>query len=257
MQIDWIMLSNVVIVIFAVIGFFRGWWKEAITLFLLALLVSLLQYPELAQQIVDWINNGIATIWPYLTSIFSFIDEVTVFQLDAGRASTWLTILFLLLGLSAFLARLFLPGTTSKVPSKYYTVTLMGRILGLLIGGANGFLFINLVREYLDGRNLPGSTSFQTEISVTGGGSFAPAASNLSIQAINLPSVTILDSYIPWLIIGAGLLVIVAVLWSRVKWVTKPGAGSKIDYVPPYGYQLFKVEKPPEKPKPQEVKVIT
>ncbi|NJN94806.1 MAG: hypothetical protein HC875_12275 [Anaerolineales bacterium] len=118
MQIDWIMLSNVVIVIFAVIGFFRGWWKEAITLFLLALLVSLLQYPESAQQIVDWINSGITTIWPYLASLFSFIDTTTVFQFDAGRASTWLMLLFLLLGLSAFLARLFFARHDQQGPLK-------------------------------------------------------------------------------------------------------------------------------------------
>ncbi len=257
MQIDWMTLSYLVIGFFAFIGFFKGWWKEAITLCLLTLLVLLLQYPEWAQQIVDWINSGITAIWPYLTSIFSFIDTTTVFQLDASRASTWLAILFLLLGFSAFLARLFLPGTTSKIPSNYYTVLPIGRVLGLLIGGVNGFLFINLVREYLDGRSLPGSSTLQTEISVAGGSSFAPAASNLSIQAVNLPSVTILDSYIPWLIIGAGILILAAAFLSRVKWVTKPGVGSKIDYVPPYGYQLFKVEKPAEKPKPQEVKVIT
>jgi len=256
MQIDWMMLSYVVIAFFAIIGFFRGWWKEAITTFFLALLVLLLQYPDWARLLIDWINAGIAAIWPYLASLFSFIDSATVFQLDASRASTWLVILFLLLGLSAFMARLFLPGTTAKAPSKYYTVTLIGGVLGLFVGGVNGFLFINLVREYLDGRNLPGNTTFPTEITIAGGSASAPAASNLSIQVVNLPNITILDSYIPWLIIGTGLLVLVAVLWSRVKWVTKPGAGSKIDYVPPYGYQPFKAEKPSETPKPQEVKVI-
>jgi hypothetical protein len=256
MQIDWMMLSYVVIAFFAIIGFFRGWWKEAITLCFLTLLILLLQYPDWAQRVIDWINAGIAAIWPYLASFFSFIDGTTVFQLDASRASTWLVILFLLLGFSAFIARLFLPGTTNKVPSKYYTVTMIGRLLGLLFGGVNGFLFINFAREYLDGRNLPGNTTFPTEITIAGGNASVPAASNLSIQVVNLPNITILDSYIPWLIIGTGLLVLVAVLWSRVKWVTKAGAGSKIDYVHPYGYKPLQIDKP-KKPEPQEVKMVS
>lgn len=257
MQIDWMTLSYLVIGFFAVLGFFRGWWKEAVTAFLLALLVLLLQQPEWAQWIIDWLNKGIAAILSFLADLIGFTTTPdAVFQLDTSRSSTWLGILFLTLGLSALIARFFLPGTTSHAPSKYYTVTLIGRVLGVLMGGVNGFLVINLVREYLDGRNLPGNTSLQTEIILQGGSSSAPPLSTLSIQAVNLPSATILDSYIPWLIIGGGFLILLAILWSRIKVVTKAGAGTKIEYMPPYGYKPFPIEPKPKPPPPQEVKVI-
>lgn len=256
MQIDWMTISYIVIGFFAVIGFFRGWWKEAITTFLLALLVLLLQQPQWAQMLIDWLNQGIAAILSVLADILGFtVSSDTVFQLDAGRPNTWLIILVLTLGLSSLIARFFLPGTTNRIPSLYYTVTPIGRLLGLLVGGVNGFLFINLIREYLDGRNLPGNTSVGASIAQSGGSS-TPALSTLSIQAVNLPSATILDSYIPWLIIGGGLLIIFAVFWSRIKVRTKPGAGSKIEYVSPYGYKPFKIERPPRR-EPQEVRVIS
>lgn len=256
MQIDWMTISYLVIGFFAVIGFFRGWWKEAITTFLLALLVLLLQQPEWAQTVIDWLNRVIAAILTFLADIFGFTTTPeTVLQLDPSRASTWLAILILTLGLSALIARFFLPGTTSKSPSKYYTVTQIGRLLGLLVGGLNGFLFINLVREYLDGRSLPGNMPVEAGLISQSGGSATPPLSTLSIQAVNLPSATILDSYIPWLIIGGGFLILFAVLWSRIKLRQKAGAGSKIEFVPPYGYKPFAV-KPEKPPEPQPVKVI-
>jgi hypothetical protein len=256
MQIDWMTLTYIVIGFFAIIGFFRGWWKEAITTFLLALLVLLLQQPEWAQWLIDQINRGITAILSILDDLFDFIDIAEEnFQLNASQASTWLLILVLTLGLSALIARFFLPGTTSKSPSRYYTVTLLGRVLGLLVGGLNGFLIINLVREYLDGRNLPGNTSLPAEITSQGGSSSAPPLSTLSIQAVNLPSATILDSYIPWLIIGIGFLILLAVLWTRIKVRRKTGAGTKIEYVPPLGYKPFAV-KPEKPPEAQPVRVV-
>src|SRR5512145_1865271 len=124
MQIDWMTLSYIVIGFFAVIGFFRGWWKEAITTFLLALLVLLLQQPEWAQWLIDQINKVITTVLSFMDNLFDFIDIAEEnFLLDASQASTWLLILVLTLGLSALIARFFLPGTASKLPSRYYTVT--------------------------------------------------------------------------------------------------------------------------------------
>jgi hypothetical protein len=257
MQIDWMIVSYLVVGFFAVLGFFRGWWKEAITTFLLALLVLLLQHSNWAQTLIDWINKGIATVLLLLADIFGFTaSSDTIFQLDASRPSTWLGILLLTLGLSALFARFFLPGTASKIPAQYYTVTLIGRLLGVMVGGLNGFLIINLVREYLDGRNLPGSTPVGTSAVAQSGSAASPALSTLTIQAVNLPSSTILDSYIPWLIVGGGVLILLAIIWSRIRIARKAGAGSKLEFVPPFGYKPFKIERPPRR-EPQEVRVIS
>lgn len=257
MQIDWTLLSYIVIGFFAVLGFFRGWWKEAITAFLLALLVLLLQNPDWAQTVIDWLNRVIVAAATFLNTLVGFPDDPqTFFQLDDGRPGTWLGILVFMLGLSALISWLFLPGAASKRPSIFYTVTLIGRVLGLLMGGINGFLIISLVREYLDGRSLPGNTPLETEITAQGGSSFGPALSTLTIQAVNLPTTTILDSYIPWLIIVGGFLILLIALWSRVKWVTKAGAGSRIEYTPPYGYKPVELARPSPPRPPREVRMI-
>ncbi|HXW00881.1 MAG TPA: hypothetical protein VEC93_20875 [Anaerolineae bacterium] len=225
---------------------------------MLALLVLLLQQPEWAQWLIDQINKVITTVLSFMDNLFDFIDIAEEnFQLDASQASTWLLILVLTLGLSALIARFFLPGTASKLPSRYYTVTPLGRVLGFLLGAVNGFLIINLVREYLDGRNLPGSTALPTEITSQGGSSSAPPLSTLSIQAVNLPSATILDSYIPWLIVGVGFLILLAVLWTRIRVVRKAGVGTKIEYVPPLGYKTFPLAASPRPTPPQEVRIVS
>lgn len=245
MQIDWTILTYIVIGFFAVLGFFRGWWKEAITAFLLALLVLLLQNQDWAQTIIDWLNRVIAAGATFLNALVGFPDNPQTFlQLDASRPGTWLGILVFMLGLSALIGWWFLPGATVKAGTRYYVATFVGRALGVVLGAINGFLIISLVREYLDGRSLPGNTSLQTEVTTQGGSSFGPAVSTITIQAINLPRTTILDSYIPWLIIIGGVLVIAMVVWSRIKVEQKTGAGSRIIYPAPYGYRIVELPRP-------------
>jgi hypothetical protein len=245
MEIDWIYISYLVIGFFAVLGFFRGWWKEAMTSVALALLIVLLQQPTWAAAVVDLLNQAIATGLNLAARVAPIPFEVP--QIEAGRPSTWLIILLALLGLSAFIGRLILPGTANRLPGQYYAVNPIGRLLGGLLGGINGFLVLGLVREYIDGRALPGRTPPETTISLAGGSSFGTASQTLSIQAVNLPTFTILDSYVPWLIIGLGFLILFAAVWTRVRIVSKAGAGRKIAYTPPYGYTSTTVDrkKPP------------
>jgi hypothetical protein len=245
MQIDWMAITYLVVGFFALVGFFRGWWKEAITTFVLVFLLILLQRPDWALTIVNALNGAIARVWQFITGLLD-LPTTGPIQLDPTWAGTWLLILLLALGLSGLIARMTLPGAANRIPGVYYTVGFIGRLLGLLLGGVNGFLILNLVREYLDGRALPGGTPPETELAISGTSAFGPASTNLSIQAVNLPSFSILDSHIPWLAIGLGLLVFFAAIANRVK-VLRSQAGTKIEYVSPYGYQQL-----PVYPKPKQ-----
>ena len=247
MEIDWIYISYLVIGFFAFVGFYRGWWKEALTSLTLALLLILLQQPSWATTVVDYLNQIIATVVNLLSNIVAIPFEVP--QIEAGRASTWVILLVILLGVSAFLGRLILPTTASRTPGQYYTVSPIGRLLGATLGGVNGFLILGLVREYIDGRALPGRTPPETSLSLAGGSSFGTASQTLSIQAVNLPTFTILDSYVPWLIIGLGLLIFGAALWTRVRVESRAGAGRRITYTSPYGYKPLDVYPKPPPPK--------
>jgi hypothetical protein len=239
MEIDWMFLLYLSVGFCAIIGFFRGWWKEAVTLFALTLLVILLQRPDWAQKVIDALNWLITQSWSLLYRVTGLALGSGPYQFNAAQPGTWIIMLMILVGAAALIAQLVLPGYLTRVE-------MMGRLIGLVFGGVNGFLIINLLREYLDGRALPGRTAPSTEIAVVGNSAFGPASSTLSVQAVNLPTFTILDSYIPWLIIGFGLLLGVAAIKSRYRIVSKAGAGSKIERIPPYGYS-----KSSETPKPQ------
>ena len=106
MAINWTVLMLLVIGLFALAGFFKGWWKEAITTIFLAILVFFLQVPGAAQFFIDLINFVIATVWRILPDfVLDFLD--TIFgigttggppQIDASSPQTWLIMLILFIG---------------------------------------------------------------------------------------------------------------------------------------------------------------
>lgn len=238
MEINWTVLTYIIIIYFAFSGFSRGWWKEGVITVVLAVFIFLLQYPNLAQTLINGFNSLIATIWSFIpTEITPVVSDglATVFavqtggdvpwQADASDPGTWLTILAIAVGLAILFTRF----------SFNYAPTGFGSLLGGLMGALNGFLMINLVREYLDGRALPGQeVAYTSQLTLVGGSSFGPASQNLSIQVGDLPRFTVLDSILPWLIIGAGILFLVAVLRSRIG-VARSADGRKIETrVPPF-----------------------
>lgn len=243
MEINWTVLTYFVIGLFALSGFFKGWWKEAVTTVFLAVLVFLLQNPDLAQRVIDTLNSILVTIWSFIPdSLLPAVGGVA--QANASDASTWLIILILVIAAAIIFSRTTLPGGIIQ-PGMRYAPTPTGSVLGGLLGGLNGFLIINLVREYLDGRSLPGG--LLTEIAPAGGGgSVGIASSGVAIRAVEVPSFTILDSFLPWIIIGGGLLIFLAVLRNRVGLHSNRGF-RKIDYKVPYGYKLMAVAPPQKK----------
>jgi hypothetical protein len=239
MEINWTVLTYFVIGLFALNGFFRGWWKEAIITAFLGLLVFFLQQPGVAQWVIDQLNNILATIWQSLPDswilaledLFEGVLGVRVagagIQADPSDPETWLIILIVFIMIATLLSRAALPGSNVRP-------TPAGSLLGGLVGGFNGFIIINLVREYLDGRALPGETAaLPTEITMAGESSAGIASSGISIQAVELPRFTILDSFIPWIIIVIGILIFVAVLNTRFS---RDGANIKASKTP-FGYK--------------------
>ena len=77
-----------------------------------------------------------------------------VSQFDAGSTTTWIIVLILAITLAILISRLMPPGGV-RSSGVAYTVRPLGSILGGVLGAVNGFLIINLIREYVDGRNLP------------------------------------------------------------------------------------------------------
>lgn len=255
MQINWTLITCVVIVFFAWSGYARGWWKEAITTAFLSLLVLLLQQPDWANRLIEGFNFLVTTIWGFIpNSIQTLINDILATFLGVNLADsgtpqanpndpgTWLIVLALVVAAATLIGRVAFANKPTP----------MGTFLGVVIGGLNGFLVLNLVREYLDGRALPGQTATSpSEISIVGASAFGSASSTVSIQATNLPSFTILDSAVPYILIGAGVLLAFAVINTRIALKTNKEGGRKFDtkVLPPF----YKSAPPP---KPTELKSL-
>ncbi|MCB0154462.1 MAG: hypothetical protein KDF65_06650, partial [Anaerolineae bacterium] len=72
----------------------------------LAVLIVLLQQPAWAATVIDLLNQALALVLELAGRVIDIPFETP--QIEAGRPSTWLIILLVLLGLSAFLGRLLL-----------------------------------------------------------------------------------------------------------------------------------------------------
>ena len=196
---------------------------------LLAILVFFLANPDIAQAVIDGANSVIAMVWSW----FNTTNPPP--QFDAGSTTTWLVVLIIFIVISILIGRMMLPSGIRRAGFAYEARP-MGSIFGGLLGAFNGFLIINLIREYIDGRNLP-SGGIPTEIALSGAQSTGRiASSGVTITATDVSTFTILDSYMPWIIMGLGLIVLIALLRSRVGLHSKNGF-RKIEYKEPYGYK--------------------
>jgi hypothetical protein len=224
--INWTVVTYIVIGLFALSGFFKGWWKEAISTFFIAILLFFLAVPSAATWFIDLINSAINSIWEILANA-GIVSGVPI-QLDAGSGNTWLAILLLFIGLSIFMSRSGLSNII-RGPGRYhpYVVTPLGSVLGGLLGGLNGFLILNLIRHYLEGTNLPTSNQPATEIAMTSTDTVVTASSGVNIQFTNLPNFTVINAFLPWIIIA------VIILFLFLTW--------KFREVP-WGYAKYSIE---------------
>ncbi|MDX1523543.1 MAG: hypothetical protein R3264_18090, partial [Anaerolineae bacterium] len=199
---------------------------------------------------IEAVNGIITWIWGILpgsvvTFLNDFLDNILGIQsgsagplIDPTSAGTWLFVLVFFVLLATLIARSTLP---NYGPGGGYAVRPTGGLLGALLGGLNGLIIANLVREYLDGRNLPGGAggTFPTEITQAGGASVGITSADIGIRAVELPSFTILDSFLPWIIIIIAVVIFLMAIRNRVILAKNPQGFRRIEYRPPYGYERY------------------
>ncbi|MCB0154460.1 MAG: hypothetical protein KDF65_06640 [Anaerolineae bacterium] len=242
-EVNWTLLTYLFIALFALGGYFKGWWKEAIVTVFLTVLVLLLQLPQVAQLLIDLLNWLISTIWQLLPlslqlSISDFLERGlgiatggSALQFQAGEAQTWIVILVLALAAAILISRLSLPNTGQAAGVYYsYVAFWSSNLVGAVLGGVNGWLIISLLGAYLDGSKLPG-----------GDGGLAAQSSGVLIQGVEVPSASILDSFLPWLFIAIGFLVFLAALQSRVALVKDKEGFRKIEFKSPPGHRRHEI----------------
>lgn len=238
---DYAVLMWMVIILFGMVGFFRGWWKEGLTTGFLTLLIVLLKFPGLAELIVNTINKILKILYimvvarsleiERIAEVAKEIEEIPI-KIDPADYRVYI------FGLVGVLIVSYLVGKVG-VNKKVIGPSLLGALLGAIFGLLNGFTVISLVREYVLGRYLPGVTEAAA--------AEAEAITSIALTVEELPTPTVVEGWVPWLIVAIGSLLLFAVLATR--WSVER---TKIKGVAP---PLYKTPKKAEKKPDVVVKV--
>lgn len=209
LSIDYETLILVVILLFAGVGFTRGWLKEGVTTVLLVFLVGLLYKPELVSPIVGFLNT--------LMQAFQLIvsDGATPAAGNPGIFVPENPYNFLMWLLIILIALSYI-GTRYAIQDR--DLSPLSRILGGLAGAINGFIAISLFKEYLLGY-FEGMTSGQASVAALQGASPPPDGVALAFQ--NVPQQPFVESVGPFLAVLAGMVIALFILSSIFKWNVK------------------------------------
>jgi Ca2+/H+ antiporter len=200
-DLDYEVVMYMVIGIFALVGFLRGWWKEAITTGLLTILLIIVMQPDTAQGLVESIDGIAKSVGETAGSLVGSGADTFAAQsepvVDASSQSTYVIILIVLVLVSYFTSKI---GLTQNIGAG-------ARVVGGLLGMYNGYVIITLVREFLTGRLVPGNMFAASGV----------AATEMSIRVNNMPTKSITDPPTVYFIIGIGVLVFLFAIISAVK----------------------------------------
>jgi hypothetical protein len=203
-QVDYNVVAYMIVGVFGLVGFFRGWWKEAVTAGLLTLLLVMLTVPDVATLIVNALNTAVDTVWSFIQSLSQSVSQsspavASVAQVgsppDVTPQNYWVYV-FILVGLviaSYFLGKV---GLTQGLSAG-------SRLLGGIVGFYNGFISVSLLREFVIGRYLPGASAAAAN---------ATPPSTASIQVFNLPQTSLTDRPTVFILIAVGFLLFVIAL---------------------------------------------
>ena len=210
-----------VVGIFGLAGFFRGWWKEAITTGLLSLLLIMLRQPALASTIIEQVNKMIKFIATLFQAGSLEVNEIASvantteppLTLNAGEFNVYIIVLIGLVLLS------YIIGNNAIADG---VLTPIARIFGGILGLVNGFIVLSLAREYVLGRFLPGS----------GVSTASAVPETLTVTIADVPQSSIMDGFTVWVFIGVGLLVAAMAIGSRYDYQS-----GKLEKKAPLGYK--------------------
>jgi hypothetical protein len=196
----------IIVALFALSGFLRGWWREGLTTIFLILLTVFLTSPELAGSIIEFVNGAIEAAWNILVGLFEtlgIVDPIAAatstppIEINPDDRTTFVIILIVMVLLSYF---------TSKITLGGRTVTVGGRIFGGILGAINGFLAFNLVKEYIVGRFFPETGLLST----------SAAPDQLSIAITDVPPESVFTDTSQLLVIGIGVVILALLLANRL-----------------------------------------
>ena len=179
LPIEYSDLMTLVLFLFALVGFMRGWYKEGITSFCAAALAILVWKPAVAREVIDKLNQIIKIVVMVFKSGFSLdpsqimaqsVEPDLLLNSDSYRLYLVLTIALLILS--------YLVGEATFKDR----LTPLGRLLGGLLGIFNGYVIVSVTKQYM-----------LNDLSAKG--QMTTQANQLSIQMTDVPMSNIFAGY--------------------------------------------------------------
>jgi len=144
--IEYSEVLTLVLVIFAMVGMMRGWYREGVTSLFVAFLAILVWRPEIANGIIDWVNGFLRFVLGFFRAGLTFNTAKLSAEtaaigsvLDPTSYQLWIIITVVLVGISYAVGEATFSGSATP----------LGRLLGGVIGAANGFVIFSLAKQYL------------------------------------------------------------------------------------------------------------
>ena len=168
LPIEYTDLVMLFLFIFAVVGLMRGWFKECITALFSGALAVLVWQPDIAREVIEKINDLIKLIVMFVKSGFSLKPQTLMAQtvdpdllLDPDSYRLYIIVTVVMLAVSYIVGEATFKGK----------MTPLGRLLGGLLGGFNGYVILALVKQYmlnhLIAKGVYSATSNQLSVQVT------------------------------------------------------------------------------------------
>jgi hypothetical protein len=144
LPIDFRELQILIIGIFAFIGIMRGWYREGITSLFVAVLGILVWRPETGRGLINWINEWIKILLRLIRSGFDpnrfttqAVDSGPI--LDPSSYRLWVIVTAIMVFVSYLVGEATFDRKLAPI----------GRLLGGILGMANGYVLLALARQYL------------------------------------------------------------------------------------------------------------
>ena len=204
-QIDFEALTYIVIGLFALVGFTRGWLREALTTILLMFLVLMIAKPEVALRIMSVVTQVLLVIanliLARLTDPAKLQDLIQAIKNLFDMENPYGFMLLLTIGL---ILVSYVVGKRALAESK---LTPLSRLLGGTLGAVNGFVVLSLGRQYLLtklGLTLPGEL-----LTAQGSVKAAQSPQQLAVTVRNLYSPYQISGVVLALLLALGLIVLI------------------------------------------------
>ena len=179
LPIEYTEVLTLILVIFSIVGMMRGWYREGVTALFVALLAILVWRPEIGDGIIAWVNSFLRFIVVFFKAGLTFNTAELTAQaagtsplLDPSSYRLWIVVTVALIGVSYAVGEATFNG--KMVP--------LGRLLGGIIGAANGFVLISLTKQY-----LTNYWSAQGRIMAQSG--------HVAIEMTNVPATSFVNGY--------------------------------------------------------------